>query len=162
MKKILSVFLALITVLSLGMTQVAFAAESFPTQDSIIAETDNSSEIQPRGSLSGYGSTWYSAGSATTGSFTVKVTGTSWVTAQTTLKIESFDSSTCVQLWLYNPKGACVYDTLSWSGGYLTMSQPEVKDTFATGMTGTYTVRWNVFKMDGSAPSSGRIMCWIY
>lgn len=162
MKKILSICLALAMVLSLGMTQVAFAAEAAPVQENVAAEVSNNAEVQPRGSLSGYGSTWYSAGNARSGSFTVNVTGIPWVTAQTTLKIESFDSSTCVWVGLYNPNGTCVYDTLSWSGGYLTMSQPEVKDTFATGMTGTYTVRWEVFKMDGSAPSSGRIMCWIY
>lgn len=159
MKKIFSICLALVLVLSLGMTQVAYAAEVTPVQEKSTTETN---EVQPRGSLSGYGSTWYSAGNSRSGSFTVKVTGIAWPTAQTTLKIESFDSSTCVWVGLYNPNGTCVYDTLSWSGGYLTMSQPEVKDTFATGMTGTYTVRWEVFKMDGTAPSSGRIMCWIY
>lgn len=74
MKKILSICLALAMVLSLGMTQVAFAAEAAPVQENVAAEVSNNAEVQPRGSLSGYGSTWYSAGNARSGSFTVNVT----------------------------------------------------------------------------------------
>lgn len=161
MKKLISVFLTLVMVLSLGVLQVAFAAEIDIPRDSTTA-LDNDAEIRPMGSLSGYGSTWYSAGNSATGSFTVPVKGVAWATAQATLKIESFDSATCVRVSLYSPSGVCLYDTLSWSGGYLTMSEPEVKKTFTPGATGNYTVKYEICKMDGTAPSSGRIMCWIY
>ena len=162
MKKFLSFFFALVMVLSLGTTQVAFAAEVEPVQEKISVSNNDNMEIQPRGSLNGYGADWYSAGNKPTGEFTVPVKGIAWTTAQATLKIESFDSTTCVRVWLYSPSGVCLYDTMSWNGGYLSMSQPEAKKKFAPGSTGNYTVKYELLKMDGTAPSSGRIMCWIY
>ena len=111
---------------------------------------------------SGYGATWYSEGEKTTGTLNVPVKGGNWPTAQTTLSINSFDNDTCVRVWLYSPSNVCLYDTISWGGGYLSMAQPEVQKKFAPGTTGNYTVKYEIWKMDGTAPSSGRIMCWIY
>ena len=146
MKRFLCILLTLIMVLPIS---VAFA-------------TDDVSEIRPYGTLSGYGATWYTAGNSRTGSFYVNVTGTAWVTASTTLEINSFDSETRVRVKLYNPSNTLVYDTISWSGGYLSMADPKVVDSFSPGMVGQYRVEYEVLTFGTTAPSSGRIMCWIY
>lgn len=161
MKRFLSILFALVMTICLGSSQLAFAADEDRSveRDTI---THKSYETQPYGSLNGYGGVWYEAGNNTTGTFTVEVTGSAWLYAKTTFTIENFNSKTRVKTWLYNPNGVCVYDTYSVNGTDLTMEDPSLWGTFYTGMAGTYTVKYEVYTFDGSDPSSGRIMCWIY
>ena len=161
MKRFLSILFALVMTICVGSSQLAFAAEVGHSTESATMANENY-EIQPYGSLNGYGGVWYEAGNNTTGTFTVEVTGSSWLYASTTFTIENFNSKTCVRTRLYNPNGVCVYDTYAVNGADLTMDNPSLWGTFYTGMTGTYTVKYEIFTTDGSNPSSGRIMCWIY
>lgn len=148
MKKVFSVLLMLIMIFSLFI-QPAFATE---TSFSIL------------GSLSGYGQKWYNSGEAKTGTFVVSVSGVAWSTAQISLSLESFSSNVCVQVIVYRPNGTIALNTADYSGSHLTMTNSSNWQNlkFTNAQTGNYTVRYSIWTIDNSTPSSGRINCWIY
>ena len=122
MKKRLSIFWALIMLFTCIMGTSTFAAEPV----AIEAETTSTeNEIAPCGTLSGYGHYDWTAGSARSGSFTVNVTGSAWLTAQTTFTIEGFDENTAVAVALYKPDGSLAYGTLDNSGSWITLANKD-------------------------------------
>lgn len=159
MKRHLSVLLILVMACTCLFGTTAFAAEK--AQPQIVSDVD---DIQPRGTLNGYGSVWHDAGSSTSGNFYVTVTGSGWTTAQVTFNIESFGSDDAVAVQLYRPDGTFAWGSLDNAGDYITMSNKNnwhnIK--FTSGQTGTYRVHYSIINWNGNTPSSGRINCWIY
>ena len=163
MKKLLSIFMSLILVLTCLCGTTVFAAETESVEAIATAETIGN-EIVPRGTLEGYGSHWYNSGEKMSGEFNVVVTGSSWTSAQTTLSIANFGSKVRVQMKVYRPDGSLAYDSLATTGDFISMSNKDTWNNipFLRGQVGTYKVRWAIHTTDNSTPTSGRLMCWIY
>lgn len=159
MKKKLKLFALILSVLTLTVGQTALAAE--PALAS--SETaDVADKIQPRGSLSGYGTHWYNAGEEQYDSFTFQVTGVPWVNAHLTISIDNFDSDTVVGTIIQKPDGSYAYSNFDKP---MTMANRDnyAGISFSPGEVGTYTVYYRILSISTTnGPSSGRINVWIY
>lgn len=162
MNRHFSVLLASAMLCSCLCGTTAFAVENTSASETTVVSETNS--IQPRGSLSGYGSVWHNAGTSTSGNFYVNVTGIGWPTAQVTFSIENFGSNDAVAVQLYRPDGTFAWGSVDNAGDYITMANTGKwhNITFANGQTGTYRVHYSIINWNGNTPSSGRINCWIY
>ena len=111
-------------------------------------------------------SVWYDSGTSTTGTFTVNVTGVSWINAHVTFSVDNFSSDEGVAVELYRPDGTLAWSSLENVGDLITMDNREQTKwqgiSFLSGQTGTYTVKYSIFNFAGNVPGSGRINCWIY
>lgn len=166
MKKRFSILLAMLMAFFCFSSTTAFAAEPISLIETItIGESENTS-VTPRGTLSGYGSVWYDSGTSTTGTFTVNVTGVSWINAHVTFSVDNFSSDEGVAVELYRPDGTLAWSSLENVGDLITMDNREQTKwqgiSFLSGQTGTYTVKYSIFNFAGNVPGSGRINCWIY
>lgn len=163
MKRHLSIIMALAMALTCLFGTTAFAAELDPVVGSAVAEVSDN-QIKPCGSLKGYGSIWHNAGKSTTGDFYVDVSGSSWSTAQLTLKIENFGPDDAVAIQVYRPNGTFAWGTLENVGDYITMENTNNwhNIVFANGKTGRYRIHYSIINWNGDTPGSGRINCWIY
>ena len=152
MKKLISICMSLILVLTYLCGTTVFAAETIEN------------EIIPRGTLEGSGSHSYNSGETMKDDFDVVVTGSSWSSAQLTLSIADFGSKVRVHMQVYRPDGSLAYDSLASTGDYISMSNKDSWKNikFAKGQVGTYKVKWAIHTTDNSKPTSGRLMCWIY
>lgn len=157
MKKFFGIIIAMAMIFSLSVSQIALAAENYPSVTTNV--TSEATNVEPRGSLSGSNSVDVSAGT-TSGSFNVDVKGIPWATAESTFSISGFNSDTFVRVYLYYPGGGLAWDTLSYAGTDLSGTQSMSK-TIAPGSTGTYRVEYKIYTINGSTPSGGKISCTI-
>lgn len=165
MKKHLGIFMAATLAFNSLCGVTAFAAEKANLYDNFSVESTAESEIiTHRGSLSGYGSVWYSSGSVVTGDFYVNVTGIRWPSAQVTFNIENFGPNDAVSVKLYHPDGSFAWGSYDNRGDVITMGNKDTWHnlTFSDGQVGTYRVNYYIINFDNATPSSGRINCWIY
>lgn len=164
MKRSLSTLLAFALAITCFCGTTAFAAEINPNSEVATVSETATDEITPRGTLSGYGSVWYNAGSSRDGSFYVDVTGSSWSSAQVTFNIENFGPNDAVAVWLYRPDGSFAWGTLDNRGDMITMANKDDWNNikFSSGQTGRYVVKYSIANFAGQEPGSGRINCWIY
>lgn len=160
-KRVLSVLLALTMCFAMSATAFAVAPETANSCETA-AESENN-QIQPRGSLSGYGQHWYNSGEPTNGSFTVNVSGIAWPTAKLTLNIVNFDAKTFAFIWVYRPDGSLAYSTGDATADAITVANSSKYQNiiFPRGQTGPYTVVYSLGSYGGTVPS-GRINCWIF
>lgn len=153
-KKIISRFItALLTLtLCLSMSLSVSAAE----KDALtITEVNTASEgqIQPRGSLSGYGSQYTS--SSVSGEFNFSVTGSWSPWAGCTVKFEGFPNGTTIYYTLTN-----VDTGTSMFSRSFTTSSNDIDDNnipMTNVSPGTYRLNWRIPTAD-----SGKIHCYVY
>ena len=146
-----TLILALIMVFSLCSVP-AYATEN--TTIATVKSTDNG-EVVPYGVLSGYGNKWHEpSADRYGGSFSFRVSGMNWVSAQLTIKLENFNPSTKMNIEVYQGNN-CIFrrNNVGINDG------PWENVTFSPGLTGVYDV---VYKIVGGPNTPGRINCWIY
>lgn len=158
MKKILCSFLSLVMALCLFSIPVFAATPDGVAPAANIVET----EVQPRGALSGSGSTNIGAG-VTSGSFTFNVTGImDWSSAQVKLSITGFNDNDWVDAKVYRPDGSECYHVAGWTGSVLSHSFMATSWTkFDTAKRGTYRVEYTVGNWLGDRTGSGTLKCEI-
>ena len=159
LKKKLKILALIISVLTLTIGQTAFAAEPALTS---IETVESADEIQPRGTLSGYGTHWYNVGEDQNGNFTFNVTGVPWVNAHLTISIDNFDADIVVRASILKPDGSFAYTTYE---NPITMANRDnyAGISFSPGEVGTYTVVYQILSISlTNGPSSGRINVWVY
>lgn len=159
MKKKLKLFALILSVLTLTVGQTALAAEPALASCKTVDVED---EIQPRGTLSGYGTHWYNAGEDQNGNFTFQVSGVPWVNAHLTISIDNFDSDAIVRVSVIKPDGSFAYTNFEKP---MTMANRDnyAGISFSPGEVGTYTVVYQIRSISlTNGPSSGRINVWIY
>lgn len=160
MKKNLKIFALVLSVLTLTIGQTAFAAEPSLASNETSEVAD---EIQPRGTLSGYGTHWYNAGEDQTDTFTFEVTGVPWVNAHVTISMDNFDSQTAVRMTVLKPDGSAAYSNYDSSAMTMANRDNFAGKSFSPGEVGTYTVVYQVFSLSTTnGPSSGRFNVWVY
>lgn len=161
MKRTTAILTVFVMIFMLSFSTTAFAAEIEPAYNSSETRVDGSL-ASTESSFGGYGSYWYTAGNTASGSFTFTVSGSSILYGHLTVNIENFDSTTSVQVQIYNASGKFVWGNLDNSGDYITMSNKDDWHDigFWNANVGTYTVKWSI--LDGGSSSSGRINVWIY
>lgn len=152
-KRISRFIIALLTLtLYLSMSLSVNAAE----KDTLaITEVNTSSEgqIQPRGSLSGYGSQYTS--SKISGQFSFSVTGSWSPWAGCTVKFENFPNGTTIYYTLTN-----VNTGTSMFSRSFTISSNDLDDNnipLANVSPGTYCLSWSL-----SNSNAGTIRCYVY
>lgn len=154
--------MVLAMVLSLSTTQVAFAAETVDGSSAVVATASNE-DIQPYGSMKGYGQAYVPAGSShlKNGEFTFMVDGISWFSGQVDFTASGFNSNTWINCWLYNKNGQMVYQ-IGGSGGDVLSPGGKAHGKFTPGTAGEYKVVYQVGTWDLSKTPSGTIYCNIY
>lgn len=150
----------MLSILTLAIGQTAFAAEPALASNETV---EVANEIQPRGTLSGYGSHWYNSGEDANGSFTFKVTGAPWVNAHLTVSMDNFNSETAVRITVIKPDGGTAYTNFSSSAMTMANRDKFANISFAPGEIGTYTVTYQIVSLSTTNPaSSGRINVWVF
>ena len=141
-QKVLRFLSSLLVIISIFTSNVTvFAAESAMTMNTAL------NEVQPRGSLSGYGSK-YAYGSS---SFSLSVNGSWSPFAGCTIKTEGFSSNSTISVSVYDSSGSCKTTK--------TLGPNDEKANIAifNVSPGTYKISYTV-----DNPSNGTVSVWIY
>lgn len=161
--KFASVITAMVILFALCINVPVYAEELATAPSAESGLTNESDVAVPYGSLSGYGQIWHDpAVQGKKGSFTVKVSGIVWTSAQLTISLEDFRDDTYFDIWVFSPitnsngENQMIFQRLNVKR----TDGPWENCTFYPGSTGTYTVIYHI--RDNGTNSSGRINCWVY
>lgn len=153
-KKRISRFITALLVLTLCLSMpLSVSAAEKETLTSTKVDTTSESQIQPRGSLSGYGSQ-YTSGNVS-GQFNLSVTGSWSPWAGCTVKFEGFPNGTTIYYSLINVNTGSTVFSRSF-----TTSSSDIDDNnipMVNVSPGTYRLTWSL-----STAKSGTIHCYVY
>lgn len=154
MKKMLCFILSAVMLMSMSVS--AFAA----TPEVGMEVASEQSEAQARGALHGVDSA--NTDGRTSGSFTVKVTGISWSSAQVQISITGFNSGDIIDAKVFRPDRSELFHVAGWTGDTLSTDKRSTNwITVPNVPTGTYTVEYSVGNWYGNTPGSGTVKCEI-
>lgn len=147
---VLSVVFTLVMIFSLMSGSTAFAAEVPQESSAAIVSASVENEVQPRGTLSGYGSTTVTKTSGKK-TFNVPVSGNYSTGAGMTLKT-SGNSDAFGYITVYKPDGSVYKNQVNMTGN----QERKFQLYFVKG--GTYKVEVDFYVPSGSVTAQ----CWIY
>lgn len=160
MKRFFWMLLTLAMLFSLTVTQATFAVEVESNQDSTSTVTEEGNEeVRPYGSLSGSAIKEFGAsnGTSQTGTFTVSVSGIPWTSAKVKIRAALANRNNFVRCKVYNPSG-----TLVWNMESAITAGEYAEKAIVPGSTGTYTILYEAFTMNGSSVQGGAILVDIF
>lgn len=150
MKKLFSLFLALLMVFSLSTAAFAADVDMADAEEVSMASYIGTGGAVIRGNFGGYN--YKDVTGNGSGSFDVVVTGSTGLSAGMTLRFDSSYSEAVAVFTVKRPNTGIIISNLTLSPG------EEAEYTFYLPTAGTYKVEYSVY-----APGvGGRLHCWIY